>query len=52
MLLLLRMMTMMMMMVSGSLLVQLFWVLWDFGYVLEIVMVDDGDHVDSILDLV
>ncbi len=45
------MMTMMMMMVNVSLLVQFFWVLWDFDYVLEIVMVNDDDHVDSILDL-
>jgi len=29
----------------------LFLVLWDFDYVLEIVMVNDDDHVDSILDL-
>jgi hypothetical protein len=41
----------MMMMVNGFLLVHFFVVLWDFDYVVEIVKVNDEDHVDLILDL-
>jgi len=42
---------MMTMMVSDFLLVHFFVVLLDFDYVVEIVMVNDDDHVDLILDL-